>query len=449
MQTPTSIARAVAGWIIETRAADLDAQVLDKAKTCLRDMIGVAAQAADLPASRQAAQFAAAMGGTRATLIGSTQRASVADAAFANATCAHGLVQEDMHTASVSHIGVVVWPTLLALSEYEPAAGRKLLSSAVAGYQVMARLGAALITKDLARMFRPTGLIGAVGGAAAGACLLGLSEGETVSALGLAANTAGGLNEWPHCGGDDMFFHAGNAARNAVTSVLLAGAGARASESALDGRAGLFAAYRGAVPASLDLAGAWEILAVYHKPAPACNYAQTPAQAAISLARKTSFSPKDIEGVLVKSFPEAIAYPGCDHPGPYRTLLQAKMSIQFVVAATLAAGRLDDAALRDFSAGGEAAQLARRVRLENDPQFAAAYPGRQGAEVVVTMKNGASHRARLPELEPLDAQGVHARFLGSVTRLLGEARAQQLTKEIANLETCEDAGRLARLLGRA
>ena len=39
-----------------------------------------------------------------------------------------------------------------------------------------------------------------------------------------------------------MFFHVGFAARNAVTSVELAELGAYASETALDGEAGLFAA---------------------------------------------------------------------------------------------------------------------------------------------------------------------------------------------------------------
>ena len=443
-----SIARAVARWVIETRAAPLDREVLEKARTCLRDMLGIAAQAADLPSSRQAAAFAAAMGGTRATLIGAAQRASVADAAFANATLAHGLVQEDMHTPSVSHIGVVVWPSLLAFAETKKVSGKALLTSAVVGYQVMGRLGAALITKDLARVFRPTGLVGAIGGAAAGACLLGLNEEETASALGLAANTAGGLNEWPHVGGDDMFFHAGNAARNAVTSVLLAASGARASESVFEGRAGLFAAYRGAPLTQLALDGGWDILDVYHKPAPACNYAQTPAQAAFVLQQEQPIKAGDIDHVLVKTFPEALAYPGCDHAGPYRTLLQAKMSIQFVVGATLAAGRLDDAALRDFSEASEAARLARRVRLESDPEFAAGYPQRQGAEVIVFLKDKTRHRARLAALEPLDAAGVHARFLSAAKRLLGAERARELDREIQELETCDDAGRIARLLGR-
>ena len=417
MKIATSIARAIG----EIDAGQLDCAVIEKAMTCLRDMIGIACQAFDLPTSRQASQYAVMMGGQQATLIGSAQRASVADAAFANATMAHGLVQEDMHTASVSHIGVVVWPALLALAEQQRASGEDFIAAGVAGYQVMARLGQALITRDMARVFRPTGQIGAVG--------------------------AGGLNEWPHTGADDMFFHAGNAARNGVTSVLLARAGARASESVFDGRAGLFAAYGRPVPAHLELDGAWEILSVYYKPAPACNYAQTPAQAALAIVKQSSLAAGDIESVLVKSFPEAIAYPGCDHTGPYRTLLQAKMSIQFVVAATLAGGRLDDAALRDFSSDGQAARLARRVRLENDAAFAAAYPQRQGAEVLVSMKNGNRYSSRLAELQPLDAQGVRARFCGAAARLLGEARAQELDREIDALPAAPDAARIARLLG--
>jgi 2-methylcitrate dehydratase PrpD len=443
MATPTSIARAAARWICGTSASHLGDKVLDKAKTCLLDMIGIATQAHDLPSSRQAMDFARSMGGRAATLIGSAERASVADAAFANAVMAHGLVQEDMHTPSVSHIGVVVWPTLLALSEHTTASGEDFVAAGVAGYQVMGRFGAALITKELAQRFRPTGLVGAIGGAAAGARLLQLSEDETTAALALAANTASGLNEWPRTGADDMYFHPGFAARNAVTSVLLAKAGARAAESCLNA---LFSAYGSAPREALALDGAWEIHDVYHKPAPACNYAQTPAQAAFSLLGKSPINPRDIEHVAVKTFPEAIAYPGCDHSGPYRTLLQAKMSIQFVVAATLAAGSLDDAALRDFSDEGEAARLARRVRLENDPEFAAAYPARQGSEVVVTLKSGASVRARLPALTPLDPQGVRARFRACAARLLGEPRTQALEREIDALPASHDAARIARLL---
>jgi 2-methylcitrate dehydratase PrpD len=75
----------------------------------------------------------------------------------------------------------------------------------------------------------------AAGGAAGGARLLGLNEQQVTSAIALAANTTVGFNQWAHTGGSEMFFQAGFAARNAVTSVRLAEAGAFASPSALDG----------------------------------------------------------------------------------------------------------------------------------------------------------------------------------------------------------------------
>ena len=238
------------------------------------------------------------------------------------------------------------------------------------------------------------------------------------------------------------------AARNAVTAVLLAGAGAEASESALDGPAGLFAAFGGAPPAALDLDGEWEIRAAYHKPAPACNYAQTPAQAALAVRSAHAFPARDIEQVVVKSFPEAIGYPGCNHAGPYRTQLQAKMSIQFTVAAVLVHGRLDDAVFRDFAAHGEVARLARHVQLEEDAELARGYPQRQGAEVIVSLRNGRIARRRLADLEPLDPQGVRDRARAALAGLLGDVRAAEIEREIDTITGSPDAARIARLLGR-
>jgi len=164
--------------------------------------------------------------------------------------------------------------------------------------------------------------------------------------------------------------------------------------------------------------------------------------------KKTPVKAGDIEHVMVKSFPEAIAYPGCDHTGPYRTLLQAKMSIQFVVAAALVHGRVNDAVLRDFSSDSEAARLARRVRLEDDAGFAGGFPQRQGAEVVVTTKSGRRAASRLAELEPLDAAGVRSRTHATLARLFDEARAQSIAREIDAIVDCQDASRIARLLAR-
>ena len=99
-------------------ATDLPAEVHDKVKLCLYDLIGCAFEAKHLPWSRQAVAVAARAGVKGgATIVGADFASSYEDAAFANAVQGHGLVREDMHSASISHLGIVVLPVLLALAQ--------------------------------------------------------------------------------------------------------------------------------------------------------------------------------------------------------------------------------------------------------------------------------------------------------------------------------------------
>ena len=238
-----SMARALARTALAVDLGRFDADVIAKAKICLLDFLSCAFEARNHPWSRQAIGIAreAASG---ATIIGTRTLASPGDAAFANATMGHGLVREDMHAASICHHGVVIWPTLLALSERTPLSGATFLAAAIIGYEAGAQIGRALFTADLARLYRPTGLVAPLGAALAGSYALGLGEDAATSAIAIAANTSSGLNEWPRAGGSEMYFHPGFAARNAIAAIELAEAGARASETILEGEAGLFAAFR-------------------------------------------------------------------------------------------------------------------------------------------------------------------------------------------------------------
>ena len=122
----TRIARTTAelslGQLPEVVVEKIPGEVVEKTKVCLMDLIGCAFEARDLPWSRQAVQLAApvAEGAGAATVIGSPQPAAAGDAAFANAVMGHGLVREDMHAGSISHLGIVVLPALLALAQSRP-----------------------------------------------------------------------------------------------------------------------------------------------------------------------------------------------------------------------------------------------------------------------------------------------------------------------------------------
>ncbi len=246
-----------------------------------------------------------------------------------------------------------------------------------------------------------------------------------------------------------MFFHVGFAARNAVLAAQLARAGARCSETSLDGEAGLFRALRCQDRAGMvkPFDSGYEILAVFHKAAPACNYAQTAAQAALALSgelRQRGLDTSGIESIRVRSTSAAIAYPGCNHAGPFLKTLQAKMSIHYCVAATLCRGEIAEANYRLLD-HPEINRLAGLTMLELDSEFTASYPAMQGSEVILKVHDGSTLTRRLPDLIPATPSDIRARFLRAAEPVFGREQTHLLEAAIDHLEFEPQAAKLAEL----
>lgn len=446
------LAVRLAHAIARLRFGECSPETIAKAKLCILDLLSSAFASAELPWSRQALALAtmSSAGTARgAPLIGATFKVSELDAAFANGVLGHGLVRDDMHVGSVSHLGTVIVPTLLALAAHSRASGQDLLAATVAGYEVGGKIGRMILDVEVSKIFRPTGITGPIAAAAAGAKLLGLDAEQTTAALALAANTAAGYNEWAATGGSEMFFHTGFAARSAVSAVLLAADGAYASTTAIDGAAGLLAAFRkSAKPAAVRfLTGAPEILAVFFKPVPACNFAQSPAQAALAIARRERVRARDVQRVTVRVTRAAALYPGCDVSGPFEHILQAKMSIQYNVAAALVHANFDESNYVPRK-NRRVLELAARTSVDVDPALTKAYPAKQGAEVIVETRSGDRWAERIDDVVPTDPAGVRQRFAAASTAALGATAAARLGALVDKLEQCADVRRLTRAVAK-
>jgi 2-methylcitrate dehydratase PrpD len=454
-----TLAETIAAGLQSIEAERLPADVVAKAKLCVLDFLACAFASQELPWSRQAVAVACAGSENpsrrAATIVGTAHVVGAPDAAFANAVLGHGLVRDDMHLGSVSHLGVAVLPALLAFAETHNVTGTQLLAAIAAGYQAGGILGRAILDVEVSRIFRPTGITGPFAAAAAGAKLLDLEPARFAVALELAANMAAGYNEWATTGGSEMFFHPGFAARNAMTAVELAAEGAYASPTALEGRAGLLAAFgknrgaaikkdknRGWKPLPQD--GRFEILDVFFKEVPACNFAQTSAQAARDITARGGLDTAAIERVRVRVPYAAANYPGCDCAGPFAHILQAKMSIHYNVAAALCTGNFDEANYEP-SRQPEIRRVARLVALEVDDALTGAFPAKQGAEVLVALRGGSQLTVRKDAVSPASDAVVRERFLAAAEKSLGRHDAERLDAFVAALEAQSDAGELARL----
>lgn len=445
-----SLTQATAEALYAVEASAMPGEVRARAKLCIVDFLACALASQDLPWASQAISLATASAGVpqrqAASIVGTGHAVAAPDAAFANAVLGHGLVRDDMHLGSVSHFGVVVLPVVLALAERHGATGERVLSAMVAGYEAGGKLGRAILDVDVSRVFRPTGITGPFAGAAAGARLLGLGPEEYAAALAIAANTAAGYNEWAATGGSEMFFHVGFAARSAIAAVELAASGAHASPTALEGGAGLLAAFGKARGPGIGqpFVSRPEILNVFFKEVPACNFAQTAAQAARAVHERAPVESDGFESVVVRVPAAAAAYPGCDSSGPFEHVLQAKMSIHYNVAAALCTGNFDEENYLP-AANPEIARVAKLVELVVDEELTAAFPPRQGAEVTLTTMAGESFAYRVDDVAPASDALVRRRFLEAAEQALGAAAAGRLADLVDGIESAADAGELARL----
>ena len=406
-----SLARQLARASLAVDLGRFDAEVIAKAKICLLDFLSCAFEARDHPWSRQAIGIARAVEGG-ATVIGTSKLATPGEAAFANATLGHGLVREDMHAASICHHGVVIWPTLLALSErtetircnVSDRRDRRLRGRRANWRRAFYhRSGAALPSNRIGGSARRR--------ARRAAHALDLTEDAATSAVAIAANTSSGLNEWPRAGGSEMYFHPGFAARNAIAAIELAEAGCRCLRN--DPRR------RGRTVRCLFPTARTLRHPIVCGPS-AGNHGRL-QQAGPCLQLRANLRASSIAGraptrKLRGHRDRFDTRPRGSGPlsrlrfrGPFRNALQAKMSIPFSVAAVLARGALEEDNYAKVD-DPETLRLVDRTELRSEPGFTAAFPANQGAEVLVGLRNGTTVHRRLDNVIAATPEEIRTRF---------------------------------------
>lgn len=324
---------AIAAYIADARGRKLPPEVVDMARLCLADWLGVAIGAADEPAGRIVRETAAGWqsAGRSTVLFGGAAAAPFA--ALANGTLAHCLDFDDTYVKAVTHTSAPVWAATLALGEELGADEGALLAAFVTGFEVAARIGSGLGEAVTARGWHGTGVFGRLGAAAAAAALLGLDAERALNALGAAATQTGGLVA--SFGTMAKPFHAGKAAMDGIVAAQLAAAGFRAATGLFEPGGGLDDALvqdHAAALAPVDFSG-WRILDNSFKPYAACHLTHP----AVDAARALRPSPGELAGLkTVHAEVGALA----DHitggkSGAPPTPLDGKFDLKYCIALAL------------------------------------------------------------------------------------------------------------------
>jgi len=416
--------KRVAAFLARAHAIDPPPAVMDAARLCLADWLGVALGGASEPAAQIVHRHVrATLSAGPATLLAGGS-APALGAALANGTAAHCLDFDDTHVGSITHVSAPLWAAVLAAGEARLAAGvtctgQDLLRSYLAGFQVAARVGAGLGEAVTARGWHSTGVFGRIAAASGCAAMNRLDARACAHALGLAATQAGGLTA--SFGTMAKPFHAGKAASDGLLAAALAAEGFEAATEVI-GAGGLLEQAlvqdRSLSRPRIDVEGEWEVLNNSVKPYAACHLTHPAIDAARSIA--SVVPPEDIVRVDCKV--GALAKQVTASRGrPARTALEAKFDLAHCVALALTGRSLSADDFREpWTSSALVAQLAARVQIDADPVFAFA-----SARVSVLRRSGDTvERVIDPALghpgNPLGWDGMREKFVALTTPGLGE-----------------------------
>ncbi|MFD9670173.1 MmgE/PrpD family protein [Rhodococcus sp. NPDC059968] len=456
MNTP-SLMSALAAHCSEAAAPSQGGSAaVQRAKECVLDLVALAIGGSRTEVGRLALRsklsrsFQVDSDSTGCSILGERARLSPSDAAGLNGLLGHALQCDDGMRRAHGHPGIAVIPAALASAEASAASGRRFLSGIIGGYEVFARVGAAINPEHLSQGFHPSGTVGAI--AAAAAATLVLDDGAVKAlenAMALAGSVSGGLMEYSHYGDMSSYFVGGNAARIGVDAAFLAREGMAGPLTILEGKYGMAAAMangalRHAEIASPDPHGP-KILQTYTKLFSSCRHTHGAIEAALSL-RKAIHSVDEVETVRVEVY--RIAADECDRP-VVTSLPGAESSLQLTVAAALVHGDLSLAERSYTRYRDERVRaLAQRVVVVHDPTLDEALPESRPARVLVTTPSEGTMKAEvdLPRGEPerpLSWGELTAKAWTACSDVLDRDQFVRLEDAVASLETATSLRQLA------
>ncbi|MBI2906619.1 MAG: MmgE/PrpD family protein [Chloroflexi bacterium] len=450
---------AFAKLAAQQRYEDLPPAAVDLAKKDILDTLGTTLAGSAAEGAEELVGLIKEHGGKpESSVVGHWFKVPSPQAALVNGYMARSVDYDDTHDVASLHAGGTVVSAAFAVAEARGGiSGKEFITAVALGVDMVCRMGMA---KQEGRSAGWTGtpLYGYFGSTLASARVLGLTEEQTISALGIAYGQAAGtlleIKERVLTKNLDI----GAAARAGVFSALAAQRGITGARNCLEDEMGLFHVYhRGNYdPKHLtdELGKRFEIAHLSFKPYPCCRRNQPFVDLAIQFFRERKIRPEDVEEVIahIDHEPHLEFHPVEEKQNP-RTITDAQFSIPYCIAVALARGAVG---LDDFTESAIKDQriiaLARKVVPKLDvslfrPQELCP------AVLEVRTRDGAylervEHAYGTP-LNPMSMESLVEKFRDCALHAKKKAsvdRIAEATDMVSNLENVRDVTEVMRLL---
>ena len=451
--------RGMAEFVANLRYEDIPAEVRQRIKLLMLDSLGCALYGAKLEWSRILQQRLGELDTTRMCAVwGTRQRLSAPHAALVNGTQVQGFELDDVHRQGMLHVGSVVLPALIAVTEFNKGlSGREFLTAAVAGYEIGPRVGICMGPEHLEQGFHTGATFGVFSAAAGAARGLKLDTGRTVHALGIAGTQAAGLMA-AQFGAMVKRMHAGRSSQSGLYGALLAEAGftgiVNVFESEYGGFCTTFSRSTDRFRIEELTAGfgsVWQTMGIALKFYSCVASNHTTLDALRLMQDEHPFAANDVDKIVVHCTQATAVHVGWKYQP--QGLTSAQLNLPYCVATLLLDGDVFvDQFSEDRVADAARMALAEKVDVREDPAYTAqGSKSRHLVRVEVHLKGGKKMErivaaGRGNEHNFASEADVVAKFEKLAIHALPQAQVGELRDALLGIENLADAGRIAELL---
>ncbi len=440
-QKPDGETATIASYISAASYEKLPPDVILKAKRHILDTLGALLMAVETEVGKLIVQFARMQPGKEeSTVIGTNLKSLCTTAGFVNGILGHADEIDDVHHRAVLHQGCITVPAALALGEREKISGKAFINAIVVGYDINCRVCTALnpilIRKnDHSVLGVPT----CFGATAVAAKVLGLTESQICSALGLAGQQASGttawLNEPRHMA---KAVDSGAAVRNGITAALLAQIDFQGPPAIFEGPHNVFDSFSGEHnygALTKDLGTVFHVMDTSIKKYPVGAPIQAPLEGLFKIMREQRLSVDDIEEITI-TMAERFAWLVSKRP-------IKNISVEYLIAAAACYGKLtlEETHSESKWKDPEVQGVKERIRIIGDPGSDELGP----ATIELTTKDGKRHSVHLKGVTMSQSE-VEAKFLDVSSPVVGLKKARKIIDTVNTLEEMPDINALGDLL---
>jgi 2-methylcitrate dehydratase PrpD len=460
--TDNPYTRGIAEFVSNLQYDAIPAEVRSRIKLLMLDSLGCALYGADLEWTRILQETLGNVDTTRACAVwGTDRKLSAPHAALVNGTQVQGFELDDVHRAGVLHVGAVVLPALIAVTELKPGmSGKEFLASAVAGYEIGPRVGLCMGPEHIAQGWHSGATLGVFSAASGAARALKLDVDKTVHALGIAGTQAAGLMAAQY-GAMVKRMHAGRSSQSGLYGALFAQAGFTGIVNVLESEYGGYCTTFSRSTDRFNLqeltAGfgeVWQTMGVALKFYACVGSNHTTLDALRDMQAERPYKAEEVAKIVVRGSQVTMDHVGWKYVP--QGLTSAQLNLPYCVGTYLIEG---DCSAEQFTedkvADRQRMAYGDLVEVHHDAEITGKGPKfRHMVRVELHLKDGTRmdrtvESARGSEYRFASEADIVEKFEKLASRALPKSRIEQLRDAMLGLEKLEDATRIATLLAAA